>query len=338
MREAWIDRWRGILMLAIVVFHVIGALRPSCMSEAESVLSCFYEQLATFHTKGFFFIAGLLWRSGDMFGSFLKRKARRLLVPYFVFGIAWALLFAAIGDRFSMMVVTDAQTDSIAFWHPFVAVLRADGWPNGMGFRVINALWFLPCLFLVEVCYYWLDRALPCKYWQLLLLPVCFALNQLLSKPDVFWSFNLVPRFLIFFIIGRTFVGLKGVRINKIVALVIASGLFTLVCQPYVVKSLCTLIGFWGWFDILRGLCGIIACAMLAYALPIKMLAVFGCSTIGVLVTHKAFIMVFQLLHLQITSTYMAMTTVAAVSVVVSITSFVATSVLRRWFKWSLGE
>ena len=30
MREDWIDRWRGILMLCIVAFHVGGALLPKC--------------------------------------------------------------------------------------------------------------------------------------------------------------------------------------------------------------------------------------------------------------------------------------------------------------------
>ncbi|MGN0854427.1 MAG: acyltransferase family protein [Kiritimatiellia bacterium] len=194
MREDWIDRWRGILMISIVAFHVIGAIAFCCSGEAETAITFCKNRLAMFHTKGFFVISGILWRTGESFGDFAMRKAKRLLVPYFVFGFAWALLFVFLSRYFPYF-----NSGELTFWQPFLSVLLADGWPEGIGFRVINALWFLPCLFLVEIFYYWIARFIPNTRRQLALLPVCFALDGLISKPDIFWGLNLVPRFLIFF-------------------------------------------------------------------------------------------------------------------------------------------
>lgn len=338
MREEWIDRWRGLLMLAIVAFHVAGAMAISSMDEAKAALTFTADMFATFHTRGFFVIAGLLWRPGLRFRDFLPHKAKRLLVPYFIFGFAWALLFAFFANRFGMLATADTQTVTLPFWKPFASVLLADGWPEGIGFRVINALWFLPCLFLVETIYFWIDRIIPVKYWQLALLPVCFALNSLIFKPDIFWSFNLVPRFLACFIVGRTLCGMKGLKVNRFLALVAAAGLSFIVLQPHVVKSILKFAGMAEWSDFVRGMCGVFACAMLAHAIRSRLFVLFGCATMGVLVTHKAFIMGVQIFHFQFENPISTLSFLFGITVLVSVSSYFATYIIRKWCGWSLGE
>ena len=338
MREDWIDRWRGLLMLAIVAFHVAGAMISSSTEEAKVVLTSVTDMFATFHTRGFFVIAGLLWRPGLRFRDFLLRKAKRLLVPYFLFGLVWALLFALLGNHFDVLAATDAQTATLPFWKPFLSVLLANGWPEGIGFRVINALWFLPCLFLVETIYFWIDRMIPARSWQLALLPVCFALNSLVFKPDLFWSLNLVPRFMACFIIGRALGRLVGLKVNRLWALSASIILFFIVSQPHIVKSIVKLAGIAGWSDFLRGMCGVIACAMLAQVIRLRLLALFGCATMGVLVTHKAFIMGMQIFRFQFYNPTLTLSILTMMTITVSLISFYVTCIIRKYCKWSLGE
>ena len=339
MRESWIDRWRGILMLCIVAFHVMGAMVPCCDGDANNTLTFFIDRLGMFHTKGFFVISGMLWRPGISFGWFLKRRAGRLLVPYFIFGFAWALLYVVLCNYFQSLAVTDVQSNDLTFWQPFVSVLLADGWPNGMGFRVINALWFLPCLFWVEIFYYWIDRFIPIKYCQLALLPVCFAIDGWIAKPDIFWSLNLVPRFLLFFIVGRVFLG-KDVflRMKFITKVVTSTLLIVAIYHVPIVKNLAFYIGVQPWSDIIRGICGIIACALISQMIPSDIMVTLGKSTIGILVTHKAFILALQLFNVRFSSCYIALASSVIVSAVVCALSLIATCFLRKWCKWALGE
>ena len=337
-REDWIDRWRGLLMLCIVAFHVAGALLPACTGEPKDSLTFFADQLATFHTRGFFVIAGMLWHPRSGFLEFLRRKVKRLLVPYFVFGFVWALMFAILGNRFCAMATTDTQACTLTFWKPFVSVLLADGWPDGVGFRVINVLWFLPCLFLVEIIYFWIDRIMPNKYWQIVLLPVCFSINGFVFKPDIFWCLNLVPRFIACFILGRVMFCNEQIKIARVVKILSAILLFILVCHPRLISQISTVFGLGQWSDFTRGMLGVAACAALAQALPSGMLGVVGRSTIGILVTHKVFVMLMQLTRIHIQSEYALWSVMLVGNAAIVSLSLLSTIGLRRWCPYVLGE
>lgn len=334
MRKDWIDRWRGILMICIVAFHVMGAIAFYCNVEANTAIAFCKNKLAMFHTKGFFVLSGILWRSGLLFADFAIRKAKRLLVPYFVFGLAWALLFVFLYRYFPCF-----NSSEMVFWKPFISVLLANGWPDGIGFRVINALWFLPCLFLVEICYYWIDRFIPKTDYQIVLLPVCFALDRLISKPDIFWSLNLVPRFLLFFILGRVFLKMDSCRnIKNIPKFVMLVFLMAASCYVPIVTKLSSFAGVSQWSDVIRSFCGVLASMLVAQLISLKFLAVVGKYTIGILVTHKAFILILQLVKIRIEHPVTALLIACAWSLVVCIISLIAARILQRYCKWTLGE
>ena len=68
MREDWIDRWRGLMICVIVLFHVIGVVAPFA-DEAEAMIlrhaSAFIER---FHVVSFFVLAGVIfgwWKAVD---------------------------------------------------------------------------------------------------------------------------------------------------------------------------------------------------------------------------------------------------------------------------------
>ena len=280
----------------------------------------------------------MLYHAGVPWLGYVKNKCKRLLVPYFVYGFAWAALFSIGGVWFSCAATTGGHLPDMAIWKPFVSVLLSNGWPDGVGFRVINALWFLPCFFIVEIIYYWVDRMIPDKYWQIFILPVCFTLDKLLSPFDILWSINLVPRYLIYFIVGRMFFYKRQMQSNLLVKIALVITMFFLLAKPDIIKSIAILLGLGQWTGLFKGLCGIVGCAILSQILPLRILSITGRYTIGILVTHKIFILGMQVIPFQIKSEIQIVVIAIIVTIISWIGSLFATAVLRRWCKWTLGE
>ncbi len=119
----------------------------------------------SFHVPLFLFISGYFYREEEEDDPFvyLKKKAKRLLLPYFIWNvvygvIAWAL--RAFGG-FSMGEAISLKT---LFLSPFL---------NGYQFIYHYAAWFVPVLFLIEVmnlCMRLLLKRLHCHSEWLILL------------------------------------------------------------------------------------------------------------------------------------------------------------------------
>jgi fucose 4-O-acetylase-like acetyltransferase len=79
--------------------------------------------------------------------SFIKHRAKTLLLPYFMFSIVTWVFWAV----FNLVSHTDVD-----LWGPLLQTFIAQGSGN---FLVHNVpLWFLPCLFVVEVLYYVISK------------------------------------------------------------------------------------------------------------------------------------------------------------------------------------
>lgn len=127
-RIAWADMAKGYGILAIMVSHVFTGHPVS-------------QWLFTFHVPLFFFLSGFLFREGKPLGSFLKGKVRRMLVPYFALALPIIPAEAAMsGPR-------------AGFWDRTLelaaqVLIQKRLWP----------IWFLACLFLLEIIGYFLIR------------------------------------------------------------------------------------------------------------------------------------------------------------------------------------
>ena len=99
-----------------------------------------------FHMPLFFFISGMLFRRDkfDSIGYFVKRRAKRLLVPFVVYSIVTWIIWAAF--RF---VRHDAV---VSYWDPLLQTIIAKG--SGTYMVHNSALWFIPCLFATEIIYF----------------------------------------------------------------------------------------------------------------------------------------------------------------------------------------
>lgn len=129
-RIPWIDTAKGLGLLCVIFGHL-----------GVPYLSTW---LYTFHMPLFFFLSGVVFSGGKYtFSEFLVRKLKSLVVPYFVLGGGIFLVHCLInlvqgapGITYHEMLINFMVQEH--FW----------------------TVWFLACLFLVEVLYYCIYKVL----------------------------------------------------------------------------------------------------------------------------------------------------------------------------------
>lgn len=136
-----------------------------------------------FHIPLFFFLSGMMFRQEKYlsFTVFMRKRFRTLLIPYLIFSfVTWLIWYAYI-------LLTHASVDSIVA--PLLQTFIAQG--SG-GFLVHNVpLWFVTCLFVVEMLYYFIAK-LP-QSMNLLLTVVCAILGYFMMQENTFFDFRLLP-------------------------------------------------------------------------------------------------------------------------------------------------
>jgi len=127
-RIEWIDMAKGYGILFVILGHLpVGSLE-------------FW--INTFHMPLFFFLAGYVFREGDSFRVFLKKKVKGLIVPYFFLGsviVLYEVLISIWKDYFSAKTVVGFVLDILC---------QKRAW----------TIWFLAVLFLMNLLFYWMVR------------------------------------------------------------------------------------------------------------------------------------------------------------------------------------
>ena len=122
-RMLTIDVARGVGILLVVLGH------NTLFRESSHGL---YEAIYLFHMPLFFFLSGVTFRLTSP-GDTVRKRARALLVPYFMMGAIGVVLAAQSGDVEGVL-----------------SELRGVLYGTGHTIRFVP-LWFLPCLFLVSI-------------------------------------------------------------------------------------------------------------------------------------------------------------------------------------------
>lgn len=160
-----------------------------------------------FYMPIFFVAAGYTYRCrpGESFGLFLKKKAKRLLVPYFGTS-AFLWLFFWVKDSVLAGNFRDLQADSLfGILYSRNQMYRTWSWetPAKVLMDLLNSpLWFLTAMFLV---YAWYECVSRSKRKGLLLAlglaaSVAWHYSTRLLLP---WSLDAVPYFACFFAVGE---------------------------------------------------------------------------------------------------------------------------------------
>ena len=293
MREEWIDSWRGLLIMLVVLGHALGCVKTLAGTEMVGRwVGCLIDFIYFFHVAAFFSVSGYLWRPKKNI-KFLGRLFRRLMVPFYIWSIFSVCLYyaaskivhlplASIDGGLDSWILTDLEC--ICF---------------GKGLSVNHPLWFLPCLFLVECVYYLVDLFFSSKRTQVFLmtaLAILFVVLQECRFSSLPFSIQLLPSALIYFAFGRWFVSKRMPfdlnSTNRCILAVVA--LLMLISLRFVRLA-------WVPVPILRYfLYLLIVCAalelvsLLSRAISCKMLATLGTLTIGILAVHRFILTALQ--------------------------------------------
>ncbi len=163
-RQAWLDYMKFIAMFMVVVYHT-----PPRYDTAREVA------LFNMGAPVFFFAAGYLFNIAKQknFFTFLRHRARQILVPYTTFFIIFYALWLAVGRR-----MAGPEEMAIDTMTPLWQFLQ--GTPD----VVLGPFWFLAALFTMQVIYYPVKKFLP-SMWP---LAVALLLSlSLLILPDLPW-------------------------------------------------------------------------------------------------------------------------------------------------------
>lgn len=169
-RVAYLDLMKCLLLFLVIWHHVFYGYRWYMTSTYAYVI------------PGFFFLSGLTFRRSKYsnFLEFAKKKAIVLLRPYVIFSVVtwffWAML----------QIFTHSGAN---IWPPLLQTLIAQG--SGSFFVHNTPLWFIPCLYVMECLYFFIDK-LPERFNALTCI-VCSALGAWMISGEYSYFFNLLP-------------------------------------------------------------------------------------------------------------------------------------------------
>lgn len=118
----------------------------------------FDKWIHAFHVPIWFIISGLFLNPSQPIRFYIIKKVKALLIPYFVFGLLYEILWSLLGRN---------QWIGIIF-------------PNSIEIPLNGALWFLPALFFAEVISFVLMKFLPKKISY-----ICIAMIALIGSQGV---------------------------------------------------------------------------------------------------------------------------------------------------------
>ena len=195
-RVSYVDIARAFAIIFIVLGHTI------VHSEHLGIL---FKLLYSFHIALFFMISGFIFKIKDneSFLSFFKRKFLRIMIPYFIWALAFLIPYMLFGGSIGNKLDI---TSSFNLKTMLFNTLYGNGNMNAL--KQNTALWFLPALFSMEVIYYFIIKFLK-KHNDLkisVFVPIIIVgflstiyLNKFIILP---FGINTVLNIGIFFYIG----------------------------------------------------------------------------------------------------------------------------------------
>lgn len=360
MRKAWIDRWKGLLILLVVFGHAVGAGGNLSDGWVAYWLLEARRVIYLFHMPAFFILAGLCWRydSTKPFIAALRqlvaRRFIRLLVPYFLFGL------------FSWLVYDVMYGKWCDFGAQMWRMLIAQG-----DYTCNSVLWFLPTMFIVLAVAFVMEcifigapnrlsRSAKIILVAMVDYMIFFALRYNHINDLPFRLFDVV-HYYFYFLLG-CIVGIviteytehtemQGVPFRvfrgsiKIHAIILSIAITMFLWLSFTVHADTRPFGGFSLW-MLQGVVGALFSAAVAITLPDRTfhwLEWVGGMSMGIMLVHK-FPLVAVQEHIPCVramfgkNIFIALCGVILVFTVSVLVSIVTTCLLRRFVPWSIGE
>lgn len=152
-RIEYVDIYRGIGIILMIMGHIGFGGKFDIWIHA-------------FHMPMFFFISGFLHKEKMMdMKTFLKKKAKSLLLPYLTFGIFNYIIYLIMNQKiFDLYAILHLVTD------------------NTNGLPISGALWFLTALFFVDVIVFLLEKYVRNKKIKIVIIMLLMIVGNYETK------------------------------------------------------------------------------------------------------------------------------------------------------------
>ncbi|OUP21234.1 hypothetical protein B5F32_05365 [Parabacteroides distasonis] len=208
-RIKWIDTCKGLAIFLVVLGH---ALRNDIS----------YIYIYSFHMPLFFFLSGLvLNRSKYTFKNFLKSRFATLILPYIFFYLLTYIYWLLIENHF--------RSFDMAWYKPLLGMVYGAQYSGLMDHNGI--LWFLPCLFVVEMSFFAVSTLKKIELQVVVVILVLAVGSQI--KIVLPWCLNIAMCALPFFYVGNIFrqkIVTDGREENSIVRFLFLGGIYGFAC------------------------------------------------------------------------------------------------------------
>lgn len=180
-RENWVDQARGFAMFLVVYGHNFPVTE---------------KYIYSFHMPLFLIISGFFFPEKPAY-TFLQKKFRTIIVPYFFWAIFLFVFWIILGKNFG-----DSATKNLSITKNFIGIFFSQGGQEYMDWGI--PMWFLPNLFLAFLFLFFCKLYFKKKwFFAVLVLTFLGILYPKLSDIPLFWSINIALVSLFFVAIGK---------------------------------------------------------------------------------------------------------------------------------------
>ncbi|GAB3925227.1 acyltransferase family protein [Mucilaginibacter myungsuensis] len=176
-----------------------------------------------FHMPLFFFVSGYLFSFSKhpTAREFISVRARQLLLPYIFLNIISYLFWLLISRNFGIDNAAD-----VPVYKPLIGMIYGNGMDDYLHHCV--PLWFLTCLFVVEVLFYLLFKNLKQKVLLLIVFALLAYADHYFGIVRLPWGTNIALTAIVFYSAGHIAKDLlnKVLASNKLMLIVFAAILF----------------------------------------------------------------------------------------------------------------
>lgn len=290
-RNSSIDAAKAIGIFLVCLGHICTA---KSSDNIVNFLNCF---CYAFHIPLFFYISGILFKNElPDFKTFIKKKSKALLAPYFIYGILSVIIYMVINKSFSLKT----------FFNNVLLLFYESGIIN---FNI--ALWFLPCLFISSIAVYFIIKYVKNinVFWALSLI-ACILLDYFASIPLLPFNIHSLPYSIFFMITGycsKDYLN-KLQKLKSPYKIIISSLLYIITFSIAYFNSRCSLNtntynNIWLYF--IGAISGITATLVLADLLSAcKPICRIGKNSLGIMVIHSPLLLLASKIPAKLSSVF----------------------------------
>ena len=272
-RIEYIDLAKGFCIIMVVVFHL------SAFAEVDYPAEYY---LKTFRMPLYYFLSGCFFKAYGGFWDFVKRKTNKLLIPFFFFYFFICCLTPRLAYDW-----LGIDWEPLA-WSQFPTAFYYGKYPLG-------ALWFLYCLFRINIVFYLIYILAGRFQRSSLVIILCSVVigaigwaSRLMGFTIPFFGYTVflnLPFFMFGYLLFRQTSALKPNRFDKYLWLQILAAAAVVIVgrnllDPITRTYVCGMAGTYG----------VLMLAKLLNRLP--MFSYFGRYSIMILVTHMLLCMI----------------------------------------------